>query len=92
MLPEPLDGIDLRGVGRLKQRNDILRPVNLVSAMSTRLVHLNDDDLVRIARRKLVNELPQKVLAVEMVVLLKEVLSRQRFHQTIEPKGGAPPI
>ena len=25
--------------------------------MSTRLVHLNDDDLVRIARRKLVNEL-----------------------------------
>ena len=59
--------------------------------MSTRLVHLNDDDLVRIARRKLVNEL-LKVLAVEMVVLLKEVLSRQRFHQTIEPKGGAPPL
>jgi hypothetical protein len=50
------------------------------------LIHLNHEDLARIAGRKLVNKVLE-VFTVKVVILVKKVLSCQRLNQAIEPEG-----
>lgn len=59
--------------------------------MGDGLVYLNDDNLLRIASRELMNKL-LKVFAIQVVELLKVTVARQRFDQTIQPEGGTPPL
>ena len=91
MLPQPLDGIEFRTVGRLTNRDNIFRPVQLIRQMSTCPVYLHDDNAIGIASRELVNELSE-VLCIESVKTVEVPFTGQWFHQSIEPKGLSSPV
>jgi hypothetical protein len=85
VLPESLDGIELRAMGRLKEQHDIFGKLKPLSGMKAPVIQLEHMELMGIVLGHLL-EVELKAGAVTMGKLQQKALSRHRLHGAIEVK------
>jgi hypothetical protein len=91
MLPKALNRIEFRRMGRLKQGNDIFRPLDRPGPMGRGTVKLHHRHRVTKGLREVIEKL-LKIHLIEVGVGLTPVPSAQRFHDPIKPKRLSRPV
>ena len=91
MLPKPLDGIELRAMGRLKEQHDMVGKLERFSGMKAPVIHLDHMELMGIVLGQLL-QIELKAGTVAMGKLQQKALSRHRLYSTIEVKRFKAPL